>query len=352
MTCEKIEPDSNVPLDSVCQWIDDGSTYCLRKRSVPISKPGSNSNWKEGEIIVGSSRGVWTLSPNVFCKTQRWVEGVTPDPESIRFVNEKIPSIPTEDIIYDWIDHDWYRWFMISRRVSGTRFFEAWPQLSSYQKYSLAESVARHAKSLANFTSEYIETVTGQGLEGRWRLGERDGLPDWKPRIEPRATREEYKRFLEVRWEKKNVVPPDPGVPFVLQHRDLVPTNMFVTIPEDPEEKAEVTAIIDWQNLAYHVKWQVATPPRVLWSYAILNQEDGRMWQWMLSNALYDQGFPLELEFMGHEVPKEMICTENLPWERERCDAQQEGIQADTKDNDDSESCEKNIQEEHENGGG
>jgi hypothetical protein len=351
MTCEKIEPDSDVPLDIVCKWIDDGSTYCLRKRSVPISKP-SNSNWKVGEIVVSPFRGVWTLSPNVFCKTQRWVEGVTPDSESIRFVNEKIPSIPTEDIIYDWIDHDWYRWFMISRRTSGTLFSEAWPQLSSYQKYGLAEKIAKHAKSLADFTSEYIETITGQGVEGKCRLGEREDLPNWKPLIEPRASREEYKKFVEAKWGKKNVVPPDPGVPFVLQHRDLTPTNMFVTVPEDPEEKAEVTAIIDWQSLAYHEKWQVATAPRGLWSYAVANQEDGGMWPWMLSNALYDQGFPLELEFMGHLVPKEHLCTYGLPWERERCDGQQEGIQADTKDNDDSESFEKNIREERENGRG
>jgi hypothetical protein len=40
-------------------------------------------------------------APNVFCKTQRWVERVTTDAESIRFVNEKIPSIPTEELVYD-----------------------------------------------------------------------------------------------------------------------------------------------------------------------------------------------------------------------------------------------------------
>lgn len=95
-------------------------------------------------------------------------------------------------------------------------------------------------------------------------------------------SREEYKEALDRIWGKRNIVLLDLGVPFVLQHRDLIPSNIFVTIPEDPEEEAEVTAIIDWQNLAYSPKWELATTPRGIWSYAVHNQEDGNNWQWML----------------------------------------------------------------------
>jgi hypothetical protein len=63
-----------------------------------------------------------------------------------------------------------------------------------------------------------------------------------------------------------------------------------------------VTAVIDWQRLAYCQKWEVATTQRGLWSYGVYNQEDGNDWQLMLSNALYDEGFPLELDFMGQIV--------------------------------------------------
>jgi hypothetical protein len=155
---------------------------------------------------------------------------------------------------------------------------------------------------------------------------------------------------LERTWGKRNIVPPDPGVPFVLQHRDLIPTNIFVTIPEGSEEEAEVTAVIDWQRLAYCQKWEVATTPRGLWSYVVYNQEDGNDWQWMLSNALYDEGFPLELDFMGQIVLENFFCNVCLPWERE--DDQQEGMQAETKDNNDSESFKESVREERENAGG
>ncbi|KUJ07190.1 uncharacterized protein LY89DRAFT_543952, partial [Mollisia scopiformis] len=137
MTCEKIESGHDISPNILCQWTDDGSTYCLRKRSVPGSEPGDGDS-EAGHIYDVNTSGVWTLSPNVFCKTQRWTEGTTTDAESIRFVNKNIPSIPTEKIIYDWIDHRWYRWFMLSWRVPGERFFEAWPQLSLNQRLDVA----------------------------------------------------------------------------------------------------------------------------------------------------------------------------------------------------------------------
>ncbi|TVY36640.1 hypothetical protein LOCC1_G006790 [Lachnellula occidentalis] len=255
----------------------------------------------------------------------RWVEGVTTDAESIRFVNKKIPSIPTKELIYDWIDHDWYRWFMLSRRVPGTRFHEAWPQLSAIQKLDVADGYAKHAKALAAFTSEYIETVTGQGVEGMWRLAPRESLPDWKPRIEPRVTKEEFQKYLKRSWGRINVAPPDAGA-LVLAHGDPTAGNIFVAVPEDPEEEAKVTAIIDWQALAYQPKWTIASTPRGQIGYSVGEQEDGRDWQWMLSNALYDAGFPLELELKEklalQETSVVLICrgreTDNFQFRQNR----------------------------------
>ena len=48
MTCEKIEPGHDMPPDIVCQWIDDGSAYCLRKRSVPKSELGDGDSEPRG----------------------------------------------------------------------------------------------------------------------------------------------------------------------------------------------------------------------------------------------------------------------------------------------------------------
>ena len=311
MTCEKIELGHDVPSDAVCQWIDDGLTYYLRKRSVPKTELGDGDP-EPGIMIRSEFRGIWTLSPNVFCKTDSWIEGVTTDAESIRFVNEKIPSIPTEELIYDWIDHNWYRWFMLSKRVPGTRFYEAWVKLTNNQRLDVAADVAKHAKALAAFTSEYIETVTGQGVEGHHRLQPRDDLPNWKPRIEPRVSGEEHDAAMNRVWSKKYIAYPKSKGPFVLQHRDLIPTNIFVTTPEDPDKKAEVTAIIDWQSLSYFPHYMIATIPRCLWSYGVYDQPDGNDWQWMLSNALYNQGFPLEMRFMKSLTHPAFYCVRHL----------------------------------------
>ena len=48
---------------------------------------------------------------------------------------------------------------MLSRLAPGTHFYEAWPQLTSNHKFDVAEGVAKHAKALVDFTSEYVETV-------------------------------------------------------------------------------------------------------------------------------------------------------------------------------------------------
>lgn len=56
MTCEKIDPDYAVPPDIVCQWVDNRSTYCLRKRSIPKSKPGDGDS-EPGKMYSGKSRG-------------------------------------------------------------------------------------------------------------------------------------------------------------------------------------------------------------------------------------------------------------------------------------------------------
>ena len=70
----------------------------------------------------------------------------------------------------------------------------------------------------------------------------------------------------------------------------------------------------------------------------------------MLSNALYDEGFPLELDFIGQIEPKQFFCNVYLPWERET--DEQEGMQEETKGNNNLESSEESVPEELEYAGG
>lgn len=68
MTCEKVDPGHDMPSNAVCQWVDNGLTYCLRKRSKPKIERNIEGDPKSVIVHNGLLSGVWTLSPNLFFK--------------------------------------------------------------------------------------------------------------------------------------------------------------------------------------------------------------------------------------------------------------------------------------------
>ena len=66
--CEKLQIGHDVPSDTVCQWVDNEATYCLRKRSEPKADRTVEGDPESGRVRKHFTSGVWTLSPNVFCK--------------------------------------------------------------------------------------------------------------------------------------------------------------------------------------------------------------------------------------------------------------------------------------------
>lgn len=168
--CEKLQIGHDVPSDTVCQWVDNEATYCLRKRSEPKADRTVEGDPESGRVRKHFTSGVWTLSPNVFCKVMQWTGESTTDATTIRFINTNIRSLPTEEVIYDWVDIEWRRSFMLTRRAPGIRYDEAQPFLTTEQKLQIAAQVAKQLKSLAELTSDCIETVVGRGLEGMHSL--------------------------------------------------------------------------------------------------------------------------------------------------------------------------------------
>jgi hypothetical protein len=65
-------------------------------------------------------------------------------------------------------------------------------------------------------------------------------------------------------WSKRNIIYLEAGVLLIF-------INIFIIILKDKEKKAKVIAIIDWQNLTYYQKWEIASAPRILWSYVMYN---------------------------------------------------------------------------------
>jgi len=251
MMCKLLKDGEEMPSDAVCKWIDEGETYYLQKRAVPRTErtPEGDSITNRLPGYAGPSRGVWTLSPNVFCKAKSWNEGLITEPTTIRWINKNVPSVPTEPLLYDWIDAEWNRSVMISKRIPGKTYLEAWPDLTRAQKLHVADQVAIHQKALSEMTSDYVETVQGTGVPGCWSLRLReDALPQWKHRIEPRVHRKDYEAFEKRNDENYGVTVGHPGIgePLVLQHPSVTPEHVLVTTPSGPEEMPKVTGITDW----------------------------------------------------------------------------------------------------------
>ncbi|KAH7317668.1 hypothetical protein BKA65DRAFT_570075 [Rhexocercosporidium sp. MPI-PUGE-AT-0058] len=317
MLCKSVKVGDNIPSDNVCYWSDAGMTYYLQRRIPPSSDKKTEGDPEAGRLLYCSTSAIWNLSENVFCKVKPWVEGMTTEYATIKWVNQNIPSLPTEEVIYHWIDVEWKRTIMISKRVPGQTYAEAWPSLTTPQKLHIADQIAAYLKLLSEWTSDYIETVERSGVVGAWSLRERQPLPFATPRVEPRVPREEYEEFIKRRDSDKGMLslPPNLGDTLILQHPDCNPANFFVTVPSG-SEMPQVTAIIDWEYVGYFPRYLVATMPRYFGSFAVQNQNglpptiDNFDWQWMLSNACVRVGFPLELEYRKESV---RIDTQHYP---------------------------------------
>lgn len=223
-------------------------------------------------------------------------------------------------MIYDWVDPELNRTVMIFKRVPGKTYKDAWPGLTSQKRPQVANQVAMHLKALSEKTSDYIETVQGTGLIGEWSLRVREALPLWTPRIEPRVHRDDYEAFI-IRCDDYlgiDMVTPGVGEPFALQHADCNPTNFLVTTPSDPNQMPKVTGIIDWEVVEYLPKWKIATSPRANRGYMVETEPpsaEGTDWQWMLSNACVQAGFPLELEYVKEKARKPLRHYPGIPVE-------------------------------------
>jgi hypothetical protein len=83
----------------------------------------------------------------------------------------------------------------------------------------------------------------------------------------------------------------------------LIRPTFFVTTLSDSNEVSRVTAIIDWNNVGYLPKFYMATLPRGRYHFAVEDQPEGFDWMWMLSNALVEEGFPLEMDYLTRTTP-------------------------------------------------
>lgn len=294
--CEHYENPESVPSDAVVQWADDGATMCLRPQEPALTSEADG--WAEGgcDDEGSTSRSVWALTPQTWVKVRSWQEGAQTEAGTVKFINERHPDMPTTQIIYSWIDPAWTRSFMIMRRPRGMELDRAFIYMTDSNIKEIAEQVAAHVKTLAQHTSNMLETVDNFGLDEDllvgWRpLKESLYTPSWTRRRWPRFTPEKFEAHLKEHSNMKWI--PDSGPEFVLYNASLTPYNIYVDPPRHGQ-KAQLAEINGWEDTAYWPRYWVATCPQISRPFVVRSgtgsQDDDR-WGRYLSKALVQAGF-------------------------------------------------------------
>ena len=300
--------------DCVVSWMDgDEEWFLCRQPETLVSKPAGTS--KPGAVQQAVAIGVWEIGVSTLVKVSSYINGVQLEGETIRFVNERQPLVPTTQVIFEWIDSEWHRSFMIMKRAPGHLMDDVWHELTEQQRKDIATEVAAHVKSLSLHTSKTLSTVDGHGVQGFRLVGwppllEIINKPRWIPWFHPIFEQDSFLAHLR---NESHMDPPDTDVDFVFYHPDLTSHNIFVRRPEDDSERGQLTQIIDWESAGYWPRFWVATCPNRFGPFTVLSclgTEDGD-WYTYLREALELEGFMPQSEwFTGFVIAQNKLRTE------------------------------------------
>jgi len=259
------------PEDAIAAWKDtDGVAYCLRSQDPTLeeneigiaSKPFHHEYWSEVSIEIGK---------DILVKVKYFPPGWTDtEGDAMDLVRRCTPEVPIPECIHHWIDQKWNRSFLIRRRVPGVELGEVWWRLSYKEKQSLCRELAEYQDSVArNITSNGYQNASGKARKNgfysandvckrRWDPDTRDVpvLP-----LTADQLREQMSKY------SGGIPIPDLSPVFHFSHEDLGPTNVIVSIGDQPEDggerKVNVAAIIDWASAVYVPSWWITLGPLV-----------------------------------------------------------------------------------------
>lgn len=198
---------------------------------------------------AGTSAGVWLLGNDTFCKVKGWTEGLEAESDTIKFVKTHCSGIPVPEVVFSWVDRDWFRSFTLIKRVPGKTLDQSWPSLSSTQRSEITQKIVEYCTKLARVTSSHYQTATGKGVSDRHLApAAPDNHPSWKPLLLPPMSRDDFTQFLRQRTgdDVQDKIP-SVGNNFLFFHADLGPSNIMIS------EDAQITGI------GWHQRW---LPPR------------------------------------------------------------------------------------------
>ena len=315
MLCEEVT--DSVPTDALTTWKDGDATFCLRpNHSISTNSTSPpQGDLEAGRFYTGeNSRAAYKLSDNVICKVSSWREGKQLESETVKFVKQKVPSVPVPEVIYEWIDRAWQRTFYLMKRVPGENLSDAWPRLSQAEVGNIARELVEHIHALSKLTSPWLETANGCGVTEAILLGEPDSSdgdtsPSWKPYLHPRYSPQTLTSHLATHYHGET--PPASDDRFCFYHDDLVTRNLFVSIPTAEGEMTHLTAIIDWETAGYYPRWWIDLKPRVSPAFheTAPNVTDAS-WSLALGHALAKAGFSHDHQWFYRYIKKDTATEE------------------------------------------
>ncbi|KAF5024697.1 hypothetical protein F66182_3226 [Fusarium sp. NRRL 66182] len=130
------------------------------KRSHSLEKHDSTMNVHSQDLKVnklhvhnsGTSGAVWRIG-GMFCQVKAWLRGMDTEAETLRSVEARF-ELPVPEVVFDWIDEDLNRSFVIPKPVHGRTLQQAWPSLSPERRQTIATQVAECCDNLAKETSD------------------------------------------------------------------------------------------------------------------------------------------------------------------------------------------------------
>ncbi|KAI4129881.1 MAG: hypothetical protein LQ347_003596 [Umbilicaria vellea] len=263
MLCERIADGASAPSDAITTWKDGhGVDYCLRPQTTRLPLPEYDEA-NEPAIPWNWSSGMFEIGHDVLVKVKYAPLGwPTTEGQSMRLVRERAPTVPVPEAIHYWIDREWDRYFVITRRVHGVSLDFVWFDLSSNDKGQVIDEIAAYTKTLAEIKSPLFQNADGSAVADARLLGDDPLLRTYDPN--PNGwpgplTAEELGDYI--RTSSEGCEPLEIGPDFHFYHNDPSPGNIIVSGTDEAQTEGEshvhVAGIIDWERAAFFPKWWI-----------------------------------------------------------------------------------------------
>ncbi|MCJ1448211.1 MAG: hypothetical protein MMC23_008725 [Stictis urceolatum] len=302
---EQRSPGAVPPPGAVLTWGGD----CKVKFSLYDQEPGSIFPPASCSSFNTFKHSTW-LFGDVICKVEPWNRDYEPEYKALKMLAGIVPTVPLPKLIHGWTDEALARSFLLERRAPGKTIDEAAPNMTANQLARIADQVASHAKAMWKIKSPRLQTLSGKCIHGSHTWADvyirnsDSAFHQMKGRPIPSYDVSEFielLRKLDVYGERADFFAPKDTSErmFALAHPELTPNNILVQVNSQRTEDANISAIIDWENLAFYPWFYPNYCVRGGWAMLLttLKGAENLKWNRLLSESLSKVGFDALIEW-------------------------------------------------------